>query len=217
MDFLALAQLCAPGVAAATLEAIVRTESGFRPLAIGINGGARLQRQPDTAWEAVATARWLMEQGYSIDLGLAQVNSSNLARTGLSLEEAFDPCKNLTAAGRILTWNFLAAKGFVQGEQAALQAALSAYNTGSFSRGLANGYVHKVIANATRAVALAKPVVPAKTLVPIVLGPPAHPIAPTQSKPRLQSPPVRLQRAEPPSMANDASGSHRHAPTVLVY
>ena len=148
MDFGALAHECAPWVAYQTMAAIVKTESAFRPLAIRINGGARLTRQPQTREEAVVTAKWLMANGYSIDLGLGQVNSSNLARIGLTVEDAFDPCKNIAAAARILRANYQTARRKVPGEQAALQAALSAYNTGSFSKGFSNGYVQRVVNNA---------------------------------------------------------------------
>ena len=58
MDFLDLAQQCAPTVHPHTLAAIVKTESGFKPFAIGVNkGGAQLTRQPTTKAEAVATAQ----------------------------------------------------------------------------------------------------------------------------------------------------------------
>lgn len=148
MDFNTLVAECAPWVAPSTLAAIVRTESGFKPLAIGINGGARLERQPANVSEAVATANWLIANGYNIDMGLGQVNSSNLAKTGLTVEHAFDPCKNLAAAATILTWNYQSASRKTSNQQAALHAALSAYNTGSFTRGFSNGYVGKVIRNA---------------------------------------------------------------------
>lgn len=148
MDFNTLAAECAPWVAPSTLAAIVRTESGFKPLAIGVNGGARLARQPSGIEEAVATAKWLIANGYNIDLGLGQINSANLSKTGLSVEAAFDPCRNLAAAAAILQWNYKSASRQAPSEQSALQAALSAYNTGSFSRGFSNGYVQKVIGNA---------------------------------------------------------------------
>lgn len=165
MDFAALAQECAPWVAYETMAAIVKTESAFRPLAIGVNSSAKLARQPDTKEEAVATAKWLISNGYNIDLGLGQVNSANLSKTGLSVEDAFEPCKNIAAAATILHGNYQAAKGKVQGEQAALHAAISAYNTGSFSKGFSNGYVQKVINNAGVAV----PGVTAKAAMPIPL------------------------------------------------
>lgn len=148
MDFIALAQECAPWVAHQTMAAIIKTESGFKPFAIGVNGGAKLTRQPQTKQEAIITATWLITNGYNIDLGLGQVNSANLPKTGLSVEDAFDPCKNISIAANILHSNFKVAKTKVQGDQAALRAALSAYNTGSYSRGFDNGYVRRVVSNA---------------------------------------------------------------------
>ena len=148
MDFIALAQQCAPTVAPQTLAAIVKQESGFRPLAIGINGGARLERQPANVGEAVATAKWLIEKGYNIDLGLGQINVKNVAKMGLSIEDTFDPCKNLAASAQILTENFQGAKRSTQNDQVALRAALSMYNTGSYTRGFENGYVQNVLAKA---------------------------------------------------------------------
>jgi type IV secretion system protein VirB1 len=148
MEFIALAQQCAPTVAPQTLAAIVKQESGFRPLAIGINGGARLERQPGNVGEAVATAKWLIEKGYNIDLGLGQINVKNVVKMGLSIEDTFDPCKNLAASAQILTENFQGAKRSTQNDQVALRAALSMYNTGSYTRGFENGYVQNVLAKA---------------------------------------------------------------------
>ena len=147
MEFLALAQQCAPLVAPQTMAAIVRTESGFRPLAIGVNGGAWLVRQPENVEEAVVTAKWLIGNGYNIDMGLGQVNSSNLRKTGLSVEDAFDPCKNLSTSAMILHGNYTLASRKIVGEQAALHAAISAYNTGNFHAGFSNGYVQRVVGN----------------------------------------------------------------------
>jgi len=86
---------------------------------------------------AVVTAKWLLNNNYNIDLGLGQVNSINLAKTNLSVEDAFDACKNLAAAATILQWNYESASKRIPDEQGALQAAISAYNTGSFTRVLA--------------------------------------------------------------------------------
>ena len=66
----ALAVQCAPWVAPQTLLAVVRVESGFDPLAIGVNGAQRTQLHPGTAEEATATAERLINQGLSVDLGL---------------------------------------------------------------------------------------------------------------------------------------------------
>jgi len=157
MDFVALAAECAPMVAPQTLVAIIKTESGFNPLAIGVNGGARLARQPSTKEEAVVTANWLISKGYSIDVGLGQVNWENLAKMGLSVEDAFNPCKNLKATASILQSNYRSASRHAESEQAALHAALSAYNTGSFSKGIANGYVQRVINNSSSAAVMPVP------------------------------------------------------------
>lgn len=155
MDFNALSAECAPWVAPQTMAAIVKTESQFNPLAININAGTRLERQPTSKAEAVVTAKWLIANNYNIDLGLGQVNSLNLVKTNLSVEDAFDPCKNLAAAATILQWNYESATKKISGEQAALQAAISAYNTGSFTKGFSNGYVQKVLNNASANVTLA--------------------------------------------------------------
>lgn len=147
MDFAALSQHCAPGVSHQTMAAIVKTESGFRPLAIGINGGEKLTRQPNNKAEAVVTANWLISNGYNIDLGLGQINSNNLSRYGLSVDDAFDPCANLSVAASILTASYKLALSKGHAEQPALYAAISAYNTGSLSRGFGNGYVQRVVNN----------------------------------------------------------------------
>lgn len=144
-----LAARCAPSVHPHTLAAVVRTESRANPLAIGINTkGVRLPRQPATRAEAVATAKWLMARGYNFDAGLAQINSANFDWLGLGVEDLFDPCLNLRASATVLTDCYQrAAKGQGAG-QAALRAALSCYNTGNFQRGMTNGYVARVAAQA---------------------------------------------------------------------
>lgn len=146
---LALSAQCAPGVSPHTLAAIAHAESRFEPLAIGVNRGARI-RQPRSAPEAVAVARRLMADGANIDLGLAQINSANLSWLGLSVEEAFDPCRNLAAAATVLRRGFRPASDAASDRQAALRVALSRYNTGDPVRGFRNGYVARVEASAAR-------------------------------------------------------------------
>ncbi|TCV82742.1 lytic transglycosylase domain-containing protein [Sulfurirhabdus autotrophica] len=141
MDFIALAHECAPSVAHETIVAIVKHESRLNPFAVGINGGTRISRQPNNQEEAIAIAEKLIAMGISIDMGLAQINSNNLKKLGLSVAEVFEPCNNLRAAEKVLHWCYdPAAKKHGSG-QVALQAALSCYNTGNYSRGLSNGYV----------------------------------------------------------------------------
>lgn len=142
---LALAAQCAPEVAPSTLHAVVLTESGGNPFAIGINGGAQLKRQPRTASEAALTAKALLSSGANIDMGLGQINSSNMRWLKLTVEDAFDSCKNLKAAGQVLAANYRSAVAL--GKRQPLASALSAYNTGTMTKGFSNGYVAKVFGN----------------------------------------------------------------------
>lgn len=143
---LALAAQCAPGVAPETLLSVAHTESKFDPLAIGVNG-AKNPPPARTAVDAAAVARRYIAAGYSVDLGIAQINSRNLGWLALSVEEAFDPCRNLAAAARVLTANYtVASRRYAAGT--ALGVALSMYNTGDGARGYRNGYVGRVYRSA---------------------------------------------------------------------
>ena len=79
MDFIALAEQCAPSVHPQTMAAVARVESGFNPFAIGVVGG-RLVRQPVNKAEAVATAKSLEQNRFKISMGLGQVNRYNLPK-----------------------------------------------------------------------------------------------------------------------------------------
>jgi type IV secretion system protein VirB1 len=107
---------------------------------------------PSSVDEAVARAGQLIAAGRSIDLGLAQINSKNLPWLRLTLREVFEPCANLQAAARVLQDGYGRSDPDRVGQQAALRATLSYYNTGHPSRGLSNGYVGKVEAAASRIV-----------------------------------------------------------------
>ncbi|MDF3085027.1 lytic transglycosylase domain-containing protein [Burkholderia sola] len=147
--FAQLARACAPNVDPATLAALVRTESGFNPYAIGVVGG-HLARQPASLDEARATARELSSRGFSYSVGLAQVNERNFAKYGLDEATMFEPCRNLRAGGAILTECFARSSGTGRATQAALRAALSCYYSGNFTTGFSSGYVSRVVASAQR-------------------------------------------------------------------
>lgn len=142
----ALASQCAPTVAPATVLAIVQTESSGEPFALNVNGGRQPARQTN-AVDAAATARRYLAAGYSVDLGLGQINSRNMRWLGLTWETVFDPCTNVAALAHVLTTNYNAVKAG-RDPQSALRVALSMYNTGSQTRGFRNGYVAKVVGNA---------------------------------------------------------------------
>jgi type IV secretion system protein VirB1 len=141
-----LASHCAPTVAPETVLAIVRTESRGSPFALNVNG-ARQPAPQTNAVDAAAVARRYVAAGYSVDLGLGQINSRNMRGLGLTWETVFDPCTNIAALGQILTQNYNAVSAG-RDRQTALRVAISLYNTGSTSRGFRNGYVAKVVGNA---------------------------------------------------------------------
>ncbi|WP_372785986.1 lytic transglycosylase domain-containing protein [Phenylobacterium sp.] len=147
---LALAARCAPAVAAPTLRAVAQAESGLNPYAVGVNRGPPVGRPPRSRAEAIALAKRLLAAGANLDLGLVQINSANLARLGLSVDDAFDPCRNLAAGATVLKTAYAAVRAQEPAPQAALRAALSIYNTGDADRGFRNGYVTRVVAAAAR-------------------------------------------------------------------
>ncbi|GMM62514.1 lytic transglycosylase domain-containing protein [Novosphingobium pituita] len=143
-----LAQRCAPEIATEAVVPLVMTESGGDDLRINVNKGPRVQAT--TIAEGAALVRRYMAAGYTVDVGLAQVNSANFARLGASIEQVFDPCTNLRLASRILQDSYaLASRSY--GGLDAISATYSLYNTGSLTRGLRNGYVRRVWANAIAA------------------------------------------------------------------
>ncbi len=156
-SFQTLAQSCAANVPVSTLEAIARTESALYPYALSINrphqlarrqgwnrGTITLERQPASLEEAIAWTKWLLAQGITVSIGLLQVNSEHAALLHLTAEQLFDPCTNLRSGAALLSATY-AATARIHGEGfAALDSALSYYNTGSPTAGLTNGYVQQV-------------------------------------------------------------------------
>ena len=146
----ALMKHCAPRVAMSTMDKLAFVESRWNAYAININyRGWRLERQPRSKDEAIVTLKHLLDQygklpKFSLDVGAGQVNTNNVERLGLSLPQLFDVCTNLRAAQTILVDCYLRARTRWPNEQTALAASLSCYNTGNFSGGFRNGYVHKV-------------------------------------------------------------------------
>jgi type IV secretion system protein VirB1 len=168
VDFTALAQQCAPQVAPATLAAIVRTESGFNPYAIGVVHG-QLVRQPRSQAEAIATAQDLERRGWNYSVGLAQVNRSNFGRYGLTPDTAFDACLNLATGAAILSACYRAARGEIAQVQQALKASLSCYASGDFVTGYRTGYVQRVSGNAAvRPIPAVPAIAPEATPIPVV-------------------------------------------------
>jgi hypothetical protein len=101
----AMARTCAPHVAVSTLAAIARTESNVDPLALRDNT-AGVGSAPAQLADAVTIAGHLIAAGHSVDLGLMQINSANLPSLGLTVTQAFDPCRSLEAAATILSGDY---------------------------------------------------------------------------------------------------------------
>jgi type IV secretion system protein VirB1 len=121
---MALAGSCQSAVDAATIAGIVQHESGREPFALHDNTAAR-SYFPEAKPDAYRLAAALITAGHSVDVGLSQINTANFAWLGLSLATALDPCANIRASATVLT-------------------SYSRYNTGSPTRGIANGYAAAV-------------------------------------------------------------------------
>jgi type IV secretion system protein VirB1 len=138
---------CAPNVGSRTLAAIASYESDTQPWSIGDNTAHRghVYASRDDAERA---ARALVAAGHNLDLGLMQVNTVHLGENGLSLNNAFDPCTNISAGAAVLSGAYRRAASAFGPGQVALQHALSAYNTGSLFAGAS--YARGVTSRARR-------------------------------------------------------------------
>jgi type IV secretion system protein VirB1 len=139
-----LASRCAPGVKLSTLRAVASVESHFEPWTVRDNSTHESWTLASPA-AALVLAGDRLRKSHSVDLGLMQINSGNLVALGMGMNDAFDPCRSLGAASRILLAGFAAGSSEAE-RQAAILIALSRYNTGRPLAGIANGYVDRVIA-----------------------------------------------------------------------
>lgn len=143
IDLLFIQMCSVAGVHPLTTREIIRVESSFNELALNVNRSQPKFDLPKTKEQAISLAETMIDKGFSVDLGLMQVNSSHLKIAGPTLRDLFDPCRNIHFGTKILKENYSRAKRELGPGQAALRAALSAYNTGNFERGLRNGYLQK--------------------------------------------------------------------------
>lgn len=144
MNFDAVAQ-CTQQVAPATMRAIAQVESSMNPYAIGVVNG-KLDRQPRTLLEAVATASALQRQGVRFSAGLTQVYVGNWSRLGLDVQSVFQPCVNVRAGSQILRDCYVRASAKNdEGGQVPLRWAISCYYSNNFETGFKEGYVTRVV------------------------------------------------------------------------
>ena len=139
---------------------IARTESGLYSNAISINrprasarragysdGQVMLSRQPRSRAEARRWLRWLAFHHFAVSVGLMQVNMETALPVGVSADQLLEPCTNLRLGARILTAAYLDVAREIGEGFAALDTALSLYNTGDSVAGFRNGYVAAVYAH----------------------------------------------------------------------
>lgn len=158
MDTIALLNLisvCAPLVHPTTALALIRSESSANPWAVGVIGG-RLDRQPASLAEAMATARHLADAGIRFSAGLAQISRDNFERLSLDVATAFDPCTNLGAMQTVLL-ECLSRAPDGPTSQRGLRQGLSCYYSGNFQTGFVHGYVTRVLVTAKRPATLSTP------------------------------------------------------------
>ncbi len=135
------------------VQAVAIHESGSGqlagdPLIIGVNadparGLPAAVVRSETVQQAAARARVLLAQGRRVDLGLMQISDRQLARHGLTIEDAFDRCRNMKAG----------AEHYAGDVQAAIfRMASSRYNTGSTVRGQAYAAGVEAVLQRVRAV-----------------------------------------------------------------
>ena len=88
------------GVPLSILKSVAYVESGFKPFALDIDGEPYFAKSYAHAYYI---ARYFIDKGYSVDVGLMQVNYNIWAkRLGFSLRQLLIPQNNVTAGAYIL-------------------------------------------------------------------------------------------------------------------
>ncbi|WP_253701098.1 lytic transglycosylase domain-containing protein [Campylobacter fetus] len=122
------------------IKQIIEVESKYQQFAINVNkvGSFTLK----TKKEAKALADFYIKQGYSVDIGLMQFNSSNLKEFSYSIDEILEPCNNIKAGSDIFYLAYESTDPNLDKNER-INKALSVYNTGNQQLGFKNGYVAK--------------------------------------------------------------------------
>lgn len=165
---------CAVNIHPVTTKAVISVESGFDPLALNINGWAGPKPHPSSVEDAARIARSFIDRGYRVDIGPMQIDSDNLRKLGVTVEQVLDPCKNLEVGATILQGDYARAVALFGEGQYALRVALSLYNTGKLWLGFANGYVARYYGRLT---------VPALTIATEPRARPSPPAIPAVLRP----------------------------------
>jgi type IV secretion system protein VirB1 len=113
-------------------------------------GTLRLRRQPINQREALNWLAYFQSYDIFVDLGLMQVSTAEAKRRGISPESLLEPCTNLRVGWQILEDDYsIEIRTYGPGQEA-LRHAISRYNTGDAQRGIANGYLARILAGVRR-------------------------------------------------------------------
>src|SRR6204780_62134 len=162
-DVARLQSACLPAAPLSTLRGVIEAESSGNPNAMQIDfpkallkrwnlseGTLRLKRQPTDQREALNCLASSPSYHTFVDLGLMHVSTGAAKRRGIAPESLLEPCTNLRVGWQILEEDYrIEKKPFGPGQEA-LQHAISFYSTGDTLRGIANGYLGRVLAAVRR-------------------------------------------------------------------
>ena len=96
------------GVPVSIIKSVAYVESGLKPYALDIDGRAYFAKNYDDAYYI---ARYFINKGYSVDVGLMQVNYNIWAkRLGMNLRSLLIP-KNNVMAGAYILGRYIIEKG----------------------------------------------------------------------------------------------------------
>ncbi len=144
-QFESLSEKCAPLASVNAIKLVSDVESHFEPYALR-NNTKHFSLSAESQAAGIVQAKQWIAGGDSVDLGLMQINSGNLAKLGLTVETALDPCRSLAAGALILSAAYSQGSSVAE-QEAALLIAFSRYNTGRSLAGLANGYAGRILAS----------------------------------------------------------------------
>ena len=143
----------------AALRAVIQVESSGNPNAMQVDfpevllqrwklpdGTLRLKRQPTNQREALDWLVYFQSYDIFVDVGLMQVSTAEAKRRGISPESLLEPCTNLRVGWQILEDDYRIERQIHGPGQEAFRHAISRYNTGDAQRGIANGYLARVLA-----------------------------------------------------------------------
>lgn len=134
--FLAVAMQCAATVHPSTSLDVAREESSFNPYAIAeiIPKNERkpgdigfISHMPKSKEEALGIVDQIKEKGRRYSVGLMQITSTNFQSYGVTVNDLFNPCTNLSVYEKIIT------DCYQRG--GTLERALSCYYSGNFNTG----------------------------------------------------------------------------------